>query len=94
MLTDTTLTQAERAACFHASLAGALRDQALQLHEETGVRDIGLTGGVFQNRLLTELAIAHLEAAGFQVHLAERVPVNDAGVSFGQVIEFMYLCSA
>jgi hydrogenase maturation protein HypF len=45
---------------------------------------------VFQNRLLTELALAGLAGAGFRVHLPEHVPVNDAGVSFGQVIEYLH----
>ena len=89
ILTDPSLNQGERAWRFHAALARALADQALRLRTETGCADVGLTGGVFQNRLLTELALTMLEQAGFRVHLAERVPVNDAGVSFGQVIEHL-----
>jgi hydrogenase maturation protein HypF len=88
MLTDTTRPVAERAACFHFSLAQAMLEQARQLHEQTGIQSVGLTGGVFQNRVLAEAAIARLEAAGFAVHLPRRIPVNDAGLSFGQVIEY------
>jgi len=47
-----------------------------------------LSGGVFQNRALTEQAVALLENDGFRVMLPEAVPVNDAGISFGQVIEY------
>jgi hydrogenase maturation protein HypF len=90
MLADTALPAAERAASFHLSLAQALVEQARQLHEQTGIRSVGLTGGVFQNRLLAETTIARLESAGFTVHLPQRVPVNDAGLSFGQVIEYLY----
>jgi hydrogenase maturation protein HypF len=90
MLTDTTRPVAERAACFHLSLAQALAEQAQQLRAQTGIRSVGLTGGVFQNRLLAEAAIEQLEAAGLTVHLPRRIPVNDAGLSFGQVIEFLY----
>ncbi len=43
-----------------------------------------LSGGVFQNRLLTEGTAARLEAAGLRVLLNERVPANDGGISFGQ----------
>jgi len=89
-LMDTGLTVAGRAALFHASLARALVDQAARLRDESGIMDVGLTGGVFQNRLLTELALAGLEAAGFRVHLAERLPVNDAGIAFGQVAEWLH----
>lgn len=88
MLADASLGQAERALRFHQAMAASLVEQAVRLGEATGARDIGLTGGVFQNRLLTELALAGLQAAGFSVRLPERVPVNDGGVSFGQVIEY------
>ncbi|MDP2031269.1 MAG: carbamoyltransferase HypF [Thiobacillus sp.] len=90
MLTDTTRPAAERAASFHLSLAQALVEQATQLRAQTGIESIGLTGGVFQNRLLAEAAIGRLESANFKVHLPQRVPVNDAGLSFGQIIEFLY----
>ena len=90
MLTDSTRPVAERAASFHSSLAQALAEQAKQLRVQTGIQSVGLTGGVFQNRLLAEAAIRLLEAAGFAVHLPHRIPVNDAGLSFGQVIEFIH----
>jgi len=90
MLTDTTRPLAERAASFHLSLAQALVDQAQQLREQSGIRSVGLSGGVFQNRVLAEAAISRLEAAGFKVHLPRCVPVNDAGLSFGQIIEFLH----
>jgi hydrogenase maturation protein HypF len=90
MLADTTRPVAERAARFHLSLAQALVDQAKQLRAQTGIQSVGLTGGVFQNRLLAETAINRLQSAGFAVHLPQRVPVNDAGLSFGQVIEFLH----
>ena len=90
MLSDSGLSVAERAASFHLSLAQALVDQAQQLRAQTGSPSIGLTGGVFQNRVLAEAAISQLEAAGFTVHLPQRVPVNDAGLSFGQIIEFLH----
>lgn len=90
MLTDAAQSQAERAGRFHAALADALAAQAERLRSETGANDVGLTGGVFQNRLLTRLACDKLAWRGFTVHLPERIPVNDAGISFGQTME--YLC--
>jgi len=38
--------------------------------------------------VLTEHACDRLRAEGFEVCLGQRVPVNDAGLSFGQVIEY------
>ncbi len=87
VLQDETLPPGERGAIFHASLAGALLDQARRVREERPAGVVGLTGGVFQNRLLSEMCERLLEADGFRTVLAEQVPANDAGLSFGQIIE-------
>ena len=88
LLLDSTVTVAERAACFHASMAQAMLQQARSIRSLHGVNAISLSGGVFQNRVLTERAMALLSADGFSVHLPERIPVNDACISLGQVIEY------
>lgn len=80
----------QRAADFHASLARSIRRQAEQLSSALNFSCVGLTGGVFQNALLTQLACAELSAAGFQVASPDRLPCNDAGISFGQVVEALY----
>ena len=77
----------ERAARFHASMAHALLAQALQVREDSGVRHVALSGGVFQNRVLTEHAIALLNAKEFTTTLPGSVPVNDGGIAFGQIVE-------
>jgi hydrogenase maturation protein HypF len=84
---DARLVPAVRAAMFHSSLAQALCEQALAVREHTGVARVGLSGGVFQNRVLTEQAHALLSTAGFEVLIPERLPVNDAAISYGQLIE-------
>jgi hydrogenase maturation protein HypF len=78
---------AVRAAMFHSSLAQALYAQAMTIREHTGVSRVGLSGGVFQNRVLTEQAHTLLTSAGFEVLLPERLPVNDASISYGQLVE-------
>lgn len=45
---------------------------------------IVLSGGVFQNGLLTSLLVTMLTAKGKHVWLHEKVPPNDGGISFGQ----------
>lgn len=87
MLQNKHLTIKARSSCFHASLALALVKQANQIRAVQGVFAVGLTGGVFQNRLLTEYVKALLQEEGFIVYLPERIPGNDAGISFGQIIE-------
>jgi hydrogenase maturation protein HypF len=86
-LQDAALGVGQRAAAFHATLAGALIDQARAVRATHGFSQLGLTGGVFQNRLLCERVAALAKEEGFAVFLPERVPCNDAGLSFGQIIE-------
>lgn len=87
LLCNTALPPAQRASLFHETLAVALRDQARALRRRHGDLRIGLSGGVFQNRLLSERVIALLAAEGFVVRLPEAMPYNDAGLSYGQIIE-------
>jgi hydrogenase maturation protein HypF len=84
---DQRQTPAFRAARFHSSLAHALCNQALAVRSDTGVNRIGLAGGVFQNRVLTEQATSLLNQAGFEVLIPERLPLNDASICFGQIVE-------
>jgi hydrogenase maturation protein HypF len=86
-LLDAGASAGERAAVFHATLAYALLDQALAVRAVYGVSRIGLAGGVFQNRLLCERVARDAEAEGFEVLIPERIPCNDAGLAFGQLIE-------
>ncbi len=87
MLLDTRLSVSARAACFQASLAQSLRTLACLVRDEYGVTQIGLSGGVFQNRVLSEQVFSLLETAGFKVFMGSQLPVNDAALSFGQMIE-------
>ena len=45
-----------------------------------------LSGGCFQNQLLSERAITRLRDEGFQPYWHRRIPPNDGGISFGQVV--------
>jgi hydrogenase maturation protein HypF len=87
MLKNNQLTIPERSHCFHASLALALVQQAKQVQKDRFFSGVGLTGGVFQNRLLTDYVSSLLKKEGFKVYLPEKIPGNDAGLSFGQLIE-------
>jgi hydrogenase maturation protein HypF len=48
---------------------------------------VGLGGGVFQNKLLSEHVIRRLEEEGFRVYLPLKIPCNDGGLCYGQIIE-------
>ncbi len=76
----------ERASIFHQSLAQVILDTTQQLSKELKINYVGLCGGVFQNRLLTESTVELLEKADFKTFIPSQIPMNDAGLSFGQVI--------
>jgi hydrogenase maturation protein HypF len=79
----------QRASAVHLALADAICRVAERERASSGAATAGLTGGVFQNRLLAELATAGLERRGFRVLLPERIPCNDGGLSYGQVAELL-----
>jgi hydrogenase maturation protein HypF len=86
---DGRVSREERSGQAHAALADAIGRVAEAERARSGVAVAGLTGGVFQNRRLLELAAASLGQRGFRVLLPERIPCNDGGLSYGQVAEFL-----
>jgi len=87
MLADQTLSRETRAEIFHSSVATLILRQAQSVRERYAVDQVGLSGGVFQNRVLTEQTMALLRQHGFQVYLPVELPCNDAALSFGQAAE-------
>ena len=87
VLQDERVDPRQRAEILHSSLAYALQAQARVIRDESGVHHIGLCGGVFQNRVLTEQVIEMLRADGFAVYLPKRLPCNDAALCVGQAAE-------
>jgi hydrogenase maturation protein HypF len=68
-------------------MAPVVLDQARIARDEHDVAVVGLSGGVFQNRVLTDQVMELLRGDGFEVLLPSILPVNDAGLSFGQAAE-------
>jgi len=70
------------AVAFHNTLAGI----GVGMAQLVGEPRVALTGGCFQNRLLTELMATQLKEAGFQAFWHQRIPPNDGGVAVGQIL--------
>ncbi len=70
---------------FHFSLAVAAAELAGIL--TTPGTPVVLCGGVFQNRLLTELLGSELEKRKLIMRLPEQIPPNDGGIAVGQLLE-------
>ncbi len=71
---------------FHATIAGMVASVCTELRGETGLDRVVLSGGVFQNALLTDLTVRRLTSAGFSVYRHSLVPCNDGGLSLGQAV--------
>ncbi|NLE06240.1 MAG: carbamoyltransferase HypF, partial [Crenarchaeota archaeon] len=70
----------------HVYLAKGLADLAITHARQYGTKNVGLTGGVACNQILTRLIRQSIDAAklGFFVH--ESIPAGDGGLSFGQAV--------
>jgi hydrogenase maturation protein HypF len=86
-MADTSIERERRAETFHTSMAKVILTQAQYLRKRKHVDRVGLTGGVFQNRVLCEQAMQMLRADGFDVRIASELPCNDAALGFGQAAE-------
>ncbi len=78
------------AARFHKGLADAIcriiREIILNNKNNHSIETIALSGGVFQNKILTELVISQLKADQFSVILHRKLPTNDGGLALGQAV--------
>lgn len=72
------------AAFFHEILTDALFELCQNCAQKYSLRDIGLSGGVLQNRLLTTLLHGKLLKADIKPYYHRQTPPGDGGISFGQ----------
>jgi len=69
---------------FHNGVVSLLSEVARLTSEETGLKRIALSGGVFQNAYLFENVVSALTERGFEVYSHVEVPANDACIALGQ----------
>lgn len=87
VLRDPALPAPRRAALVHDTLGLAVASQARRFCENGAVDAVGLTGGVFQNRRLVDAVLTAAEGLPVPVRIPTRLPGNDGGLSFGQLVE-------
>ena len=75
---------------FHGQLAQFIVAACVQVRTKTNISTAALSGGVFQNHLLTELTTAKLKQQGFHVLRHSLIPPNDGGICLGQAVAAMY----
>jgi len=71
---------------FHNTLAYLVAETCLLVRADTGLARVALSGGVFQNRYLTEKCLPILKRGGFEVLTHSLVPPNDGGIALGQAV--------
>jgi hydrogenase maturation protein HypF len=74
------------AARFHGSVAQVIRRICKDIHRQTGLRQVVLSGGVWQNMFLLAQTAGLLQADGLSVLVHRQVPANDGGLALGQVL--------
>jgi hydrogenase maturation protein HypF len=67
---------------FHNALA----ELSVAIARRVGLKQVVLSGGCFQNNLLSDRVHQRLTEAGFEVFVHARVPPGDGGVALGQVL--------
>jgi hydrogenase maturation protein HypF len=80
------VSRATIAARFHNTIARMICQMCQLIAKGTGINQVALSGGVFQNRLLLRKVVPLLESAGFSVLTHKQVPCNDGGISLGQAV--------
>ena len=69
---------------FHYMLAKGVSQMAIA--KAGGIKTAALSGGCYQNKLLTKLTEKELRDNGFKVLLHSMVPPNDGGIALGQAL--------
>ena len=73
---------------FHESLAEYIAETCDEIKNRHNIKIVALSGGVFQNSLLTSLTVKKLKLRGFKVLLNKMIPANDGGICIGQAAHF------
>ena len=71
---------------FHLGFAIAIVETVNKLRQQHPFKQVALTGGVFQNRILLEQVTNRLQKSGIKVLTHSLVPCNDGGLSLGQAV--------
>jgi len=71
---------------FHNGLRDLITRSCISIRDETGIKTVALSGGVWQNQSLLKGTIRSLKNEGFQVLWHHQVPTNDGGIALGQMM--------
>jgi hydrogenase maturation protein HypF len=70
---------------FHNTIILAIFDSVNAMRLKSGINKVVLSGGVFQNKYLSERTMDLLRKNNFEVYSHATVPANDGGIALGQL---------
>ncbi|MCF8373320.1 MAG: carbamoyltransferase HypF [Bacteroidales bacterium] len=70
---------------FHNTIFNIVVHCAENIRSDVGINKVALSGGTFQNRLILRNTMKRLEGLNFEVFTNCQVPMNDGGLSLGQL---------
>lgn len=71
---------------FHTTLVKAFVQGADRIRQDTGIKEIVLSGGVFNNNRILSHTVSDLEKNGYTVYTHTQVPCGDGGIALGQAM--------
>jgi hydrogenase maturation protein HypF len=71
---------------FHDGIASILTEVTTQIARRTGLNRVCLSGGVFNNAILSQRLSSSLTGVGMSVFAQTQIPAGDGGLSLGQLI--------
>lgn len=71
---------------FHNTIIKFSKDICKLIRKDTGINEVALSGGVFQNSYLLKNLSNELKNEEFVVYTNKLIPANDGGIALGQIV--------
>ncbi|AEA34279.1 carbamoyltransferase HypF [Hippea maritima] len=77
--------RSDLAMMFHNTIIDAVFENILNISHSNNIKNIALSGGVFQNEIILSGIVSRLNKKGFDVYFNNTAPINDGGIALGQI---------
>ncbi|MGP4081418.1 carbamoyltransferase HypF [Pseudalkalibacillus sp. R45] len=75
---------------FHHTIGEMVLDGVRNAYEKSGISEVVLSGGVWNNRYLLLYTKKRLQQSGFIVHTHQKIPCGDGGIALGQAVSALW----
>lgn len=70
---------------FHNTIGNITVEMVRNISRKNSIKQVVLSGGVFENNYLLKYVVHKLSELGFNVYFNQQIPTNDSGISVGQL---------